>query len=95
MARRIFKTGNSMVVSLPRESLGFLNPGEGSEVSAELDKERGEIIIAPVSRALPGTDQEFARQVAELIEGYRPALEALAKERTISTLSRFFISMLG
>jgi len=80
MARKIFKTGNSMVVSLPRESLEFLNLEEGSEVSVELDKERGEIIIAPVSRALPGIDQEFARQVAEFVEQYRPALEALAKE---------------
>ena len=80
MARKIFKTGNSMVVSLPRESLGFLNLDEGSEVSVELDKERGEIIITPVSRSLPGIDQEFARQVAEFVERYRPALEALAKE---------------
>jgi len=80
MARKVFKTGNSMVVSLPRESLEFLNLGEGSEVSVELDKERGEIIITPASRALPGVDQEFGRQVAEFIEQYRPALEALSKE---------------
>ncbi|TKJ31797.1 MAG: AbrB family transcriptional regulator [Chloroflexi bacterium B3_Chlor] len=80
MARKIFKTGNSMVVSLPRETLEFLRLKEGAEVSVELDKERGEIIIAPVSRALPGIDQEFARQVAEFVEQYRPALEALAKE---------------
>ena len=80
MARKIFKTGNSMVVSLPRETLEFLGLKEGAEVSVELDKERGEIIIAPVSRALPGIDQEFARQVAEFMERYRPALEALAKE---------------
>jgi antitoxin component of MazEF toxin-antitoxin module len=69
-----------MVVSLPRESLEFLNLEEGSEVSVELDKERGQIVIAPVSRALPGADQEFACQVAEFVEQYRPALEALAKE---------------
>jgi antitoxin MazE len=80
MARKIFKTGNSMVVSLPRESLESLNLKEGSEVSVELHKERGEIIITPVSRALPGIDQEFARQVADFIERYRPALEALAKK---------------
>ncbi|MGB3903966.1 MAG: AbrB/MazE/SpoVT family DNA-binding domain-containing protein [Anaerolineae bacterium] len=80
MARKIFKTGNSMVVSLPRETLEFLRLKEGAEVSVELDKERGEIIIAPVSRVLPGIDQEFARQVAEFVEQYRPALEALAKE---------------
>lgn len=81
MAWKIFKTGNSMVVSLPTESLEFLNLEEGSEVSVELDKERGQIIITPVSRYLPGVDhQEFACQVAEFIERYRPALEALSKE---------------
>lgn len=80
MARKIFKTGNSMVVSLPRESLEALNLKEGSQVSVELHKDRGEIIITPVSRGFPGIDQEFARQVADFIEQYRPALEALAKK---------------
>ena len=80
MARKIFKTGNSMVVSLPKELLESLSLTDGSEVSVELDKERGEIIITPVSKAPPGVDQEFARQVAEFIEQYRPALEALARK---------------
>ena len=80
MARKIFKTGNSMVVSLPRESLEALNLGEGSEVFIELDRERRGIIITPVSKGLPGVDQEFARQIEEFIEQYRPALEALANE---------------
>jgi len=79
MPRRVFRTGNSMVVSLPRETLDFLDLKEGSEVSVELNKERGEIVIAPLGRDLPGVDAEFAHQVAEFIEEYRPALEALAK----------------
>ncbi|NIN69631.1 MAG: AbrB/MazE/SpoVT family DNA-binding domain-containing protein [Anaerolineae bacterium] len=79
MPRKIFRTGNSMVVSLPKETLEVLNLGEGSEVSVELDRERGEIVITPLGRELPGVDSEFARQVAEFIEQYRPALEALSK----------------
>ena len=79
MPRKIFKTGNSIVVSLPRETLDYLELKEGSEVSVELNKDRGEIIIAPLDRDLPGVDAEFARQVAEFIEEYRPALVALAK----------------
>jgi putative addiction module antidote len=79
MPRRIFRTGNSMVVSLPRETLGYLGLKEGSEVSVELNKDRGEIVIAPLDKVLPGVDEGFARQVAEFIEEYRPALEALAK----------------
>ncbi|HEM61453.1 MAG TPA: AbrB/MazE/SpoVT family DNA-binding domain-containing protein [Chloroflexi bacterium] len=80
MPRKIFKTGNSMVVSLPRETLDFLELKEGSEVSVGLNKEKGEIVITPLGRELPGIDAEFARQVAEFIEEYRPALEALASE---------------
>jgi len=79
MARKIFRAGNSMVVSLPKESLELLGLKEGSKVSIELDRERKRIIITPVAMTLPGVDAEFARQVKEFIEQYRPALEALAK----------------
>jgi antitoxin MazE len=79
MLRKVFKTGNSIVVSLPKDSLDFLGLAEGSEVSVELDRERRQVIIAPVDRALPGVDETFAQQVAEFIEQYRPALKALAR----------------
>jgi putative addiction module antidote len=79
MLRKIFKTGNSTVVSLPREMLESLGIGDGSDVSVELDSVTHQIVIRPAERALPGIDEEFARQVAEFIEEYRPALEALAR----------------
>ena len=72
-------TGNSIVVSLPRDSLDFLGLAEGSEVSVELDRERRQVIITPVEAGLPGVDETFARQVSDFIEQYRPALEALAR----------------
>jgi putative addiction module antidote len=77
MLRKIFKTGNSMVVSLPREILEPLGVSDGSEVSVEL--EDGKIVIRPMQQSVPGVDEEFARQLAEFIDEYRPALEALAK----------------
>lgn len=80
MVRKIFRTGNSMVVSLPKDALEFLNLTEGGEVSVELDRERRQIVIAPAEPAFPGVDEAFAHQVAEFIEQYRPALEALAKQ---------------
>lgn len=79
MVRKIFRTGNSMVVSLPRDTLDFLGLAEGAEVSVELNRERRQIVIAPLETSLPGVDETFARQVAEFIEQYRPALEALAQ----------------
>jgi len=80
MVRKIFKTGNSMVVSLPKDTLDFLGLTEGADVAVELDRERRQIIISPVETATRGVDEVFARQVAEFIEQYRPALEALAKK---------------
>jgi len=80
MLRKIFKTGNSVVVSLPKEAIEYLQIEEGSEVNIELDRENRQIIIVPADpQQIGGVDQEFARQVAEFIEQYRPALEELAK----------------
>jgi hypothetical protein len=52
------------------------------EVAVDLDREKRQIVITPVEKplAVAGVDENFARQVAEFIEQYRPALEALAKE---------------
>lgn len=78
MIRKIFKTGNSMVVSLSKEMLDALQLHEGSEISIELDQEQGQIVMTPAAPAADGVDADFARQVADFIEEYRPALEALA-----------------
>ena len=82
MLRKVFRAGNSMVISLPREALEFLDIREGADVSLELDRERHQIVINPVKMpaSVAGVDEEFANQVAEFIEQYRPALEKLAKE---------------
>ena len=80
MLRKIFKTGNSIVVSIPKDILEQLSLAEGEEVSLELNQEERQIIISPVEKPLAvGVDEEFARQVSDFIEEYRPALEALAK----------------
>ena len=79
MLRKIFKTGNSTVVSLPREMLENLGITDGSDVSVELDRETHQIIIRPIEQTIAGVDEVFARQVAEFIQEYRPALEALAR----------------
>ncbi len=79
MVRKVFRTGNSIVVSLPKDALDFLRLAEGSEVTVELDRERRQVVITPVDTALPGVDETFARQVSDFIEQYRPALKALAE----------------
>lgn len=81
MLRKIFKTGNSVVVSLPKHAIEYLQVEEGSQVNVELDKEHNQIVITPVQPDLmvEGIDAEFAHQVADFIEEYRTALDELAK----------------
>ncbi|MEW5873359.1 MAG: AbrB/MazE/SpoVT family DNA-binding domain-containing protein [Chloroflexota bacterium] len=81
MRRKVFRTGNSLVVSLPRDALEFLEIHEGAEVEVDLDQENRQLVLKPVEipLAISGVDEKFARQVAEFLEEYRPALEELAK----------------
>ena len=80
MLRKLFKTGNSIVVSLPKDIIEPLGVSEGADVSVELDREKGQVIIRPVEQPVAGgIDADFARQLAEFIEEYRPALEALSR----------------
>lgn len=77
--RKIFKTGNSLVIALPRELLDLLHLREGAEVSIDVDQEQKQIVIAPAETAAAEIDAEFIRQVSDFITAYRPALEALAR----------------
>ena len=80
MLRKIFRTGNSIVVSIPKDILDELQLSEGEDVSIELDTQQRQIVISPVQKAIPTSiDETFARQVDDFIQKYRPALEALAK----------------
>jgi putative addiction module antidote len=81
MLRKVFKTGNSVVISLPKDALELLGISEGSDVSIDLDRENRQIVISSAEGplAVAGVDEQFAQQVAEFIDQYRPALEALAK----------------
>jgi antitoxin MazE len=82
MFRKVFKAGNSIVISLPKDMIDLLGVRDGSDMSVELDREHRQIIIRPVAApiAAAGVDEEFARQVSMFIKEYRPALEALAKK---------------
>lgn len=80
MARKIFRTGNSAVVSLPADVLETVGLAPGDEVTVTADPERQQIIVAPAAPTLPGVRPDFLDQVDRFIERYRPALEALARE---------------
>ena len=65
------------MVSLPKQMLESLGISCGSDVS--VTSKDGKIIILPMRQVVPGVDEDFARQLSEFIDAYRPALEALAK----------------
>jgi putative addiction module antidote len=81
MIRRLFKTGNSIVLSLPKEVLDDLGIKDGESVNLDLDRDQHRVIITPLEKpvAIVGVNEEFARQIDEFIQQYRPALEELAK----------------
>ena len=81
MLRKVFRTGNSLVVSLPKDALELLGIRVGADVSVDLDRENRQIVITPVEEplAVVGVDEAFAQQVADFIEQYRPALESLSR----------------
>jgi antitoxin component of MazEF toxin-antitoxin module len=79
MLRKVFKTGNSLVVSLPKDLLEPLGMTDGTEISVELDRNNHQILIRPTEIPFAaGLGEEFAHQVSDFIEEYKPVLEALA-----------------
>lgn len=78
--RKIFKAGNSHVLSLPVEMLHALGIKEGSQMTVTLDKENKRITIAPLPVSQkPVITKEYAEMVEEFIAEYEVALKELAK----------------
>ena len=80
MPRKIFRTGNSAVVSLPADVLEQVGLALGDSVSVIADPGSRQIIIAPVEASLPDVRSDLLARVDRFIEQYRPALETLGKE---------------
>ncbi len=79
MMSKLLETKQGPAVLLPADALEILGLTIDSEISVALNPELGQIIVTPTSLLLPGVDEEFAQQVSDFIEQYRPALKALVK----------------
>lgn len=81
LVQKLYKNGNSVAVTIPKEFLHDLNLRDGSEVLVEKNTETGEIIIARKknvqisSRITP----EFLSWLNSFNKKYGPALKELAK----------------
>lgn len=79
MARKIFRSGNSTVVSIPPEVLDLLDLDPGDEVNVAADPERRRIVVTPTEAAGLAESRHIGPRLGELIERYGPALERLAE----------------
>ncbi len=81
MQRKVFKTGNSLVVSLPKDAIEEMQISEGTVVSVYYDRVTSKLIVESVDtdQAVEGINEEFAQQVSEFIEQYKLALDELAR----------------
>lgn len=79
MIGKIFKTGDGLVVTLPKAALQQLGLVEGSEVAITVDPVGQRLIIQRAHRPLDTIEPAFAAHLEAFITTYRPALEALAR----------------
>lgn len=81
LIQKLYKTGNSIAVTIPKEYLNELSLDENSEVIVE--QEAGNIIISPKSDAKKTTSSitpEFLGWLKSFNKEYGPALKELAKK---------------
>ncbi len=79
MVQQLLRNGDTLVVALPIEAVELMGLREGSEVSVAFDRQTQQLRLWAGSADAADVDAEFARELAEFIEQYRPALLALAR----------------
>lgn len=78
MNRKVFRSGNSLAITLPQDALARMGVTEGSEVEVIEDVETGTLTLRAANADLANVDLKLMRHLAEFVERYRPELEALA-----------------
>lgn len=74
----LVRRGDKLLLPLPNELLVQLHLGEGEKVTLTVEPDSGRLIITPGESVAGVIDAAYARQIADFIAAYRPALEALA-----------------
>lgn len=77
LSQKLYKNGNSVAVTIPKEYLKDLNLRDGSQVIVE--KNDYQLIVTPKRRALAsGIDQKFAKMVDGFINEHEDVLQELS-----------------
>lgn len=81
LTQKLYRNGNSVAVTIPKEYLNNLNLKEGSEVMVEQDPEAGIITIARKKkpRVVSKISPQFLSWLSSFNKQYGPALKELAK----------------
>ncbi|MEX2014084.1 MAG: AbrB/MazE/SpoVT family DNA-binding domain-containing protein [Parcubacteria group bacterium] len=77
MTQKVIKVGDSVALTIPKESVKDLGINPGDRVNVEVDKENRRLTY---NLSVKGIDKEFIDWTRKFIERYRPALEALANK---------------
>ena len=77
--RKVFKAGNSCVVSLPLNMLKALGLKDGSHVSVEINRDKRELILKPVIVRNSNMSIDFVRLVDKLMMDYEFVLRRLGR----------------
>ncbi|MBI2315179.1 AbrB/MazE/SpoVT family DNA-binding domain-containing protein [Candidatus Daviesbacteria bacterium] len=81
LIQKLYKNGNSVAVTIPKEYLNNLNLEEGSEVVVEQDPEAGSITISRKKKVKPASklSPAFLKWLNAFNKQYESALKELAK----------------
>lgn len=79
LTQKLYKTGNSIVVTIPKEYLEELSLKEGGLV--EVKKQGRQLIVTPKTQAADAqVDQKFAKMVDEFINEHKDVLSELSQK---------------
>lgn len=78
MNRKVFRSGNSLAITLPPDALARMGVTEGSEVEVTEDVDTGTLTLRAADADLANVDLKLMRHLTEFVERYRPELEALS-----------------
>ena len=81
LTQKLYKSGNSVAVTIPKEYLKELNLRDGSEVVVEQDPDAGVIMISRKQghKTHPKISPEFLSWLDSFNKKYAPALKELAR----------------
>lgn len=78
LIQKLYRNGNSVAVTIPKEYLKELRLRDGSEVV--VDRKGQDLVVTSKKRAsLKGVNDRFARMVDEFMLDHKDVLQELAK----------------